>query len=393
MTKEMRELLNSIDNKKIEAKKLVNAGDLEGAKALKNEIVAMREKYDLLAELEQEPVPGEPFNHEDEGEGKKINALDAFTKGFKAAIKGEGIDKETREVLNATTMTEGVPEDGGLTVPQDIRTKVKELRRAGFALENYVTVEKVPTLSGSRNIEVEAEYTPFDNVDEAADFPDIDGPTIKNVKYEVKKKGGILKVTNELLQDTAEGLKAYLVNWMHKKSRATRNFLILKKLDEICETPKPVVDLDDLKDIFDVELDPTIALTSVAITNQDGYNYLNKLKTNDGEYVLQKDPTDKTKKLLFGEYPIIKASNKMLKTKEGKAPIYCGDLKQAITLFDREAMYIEFNSTAGEYWKKDLIAMKARERLDVQTLDAAAVVKGEIAIPTKMTLKQEEESE
>ena len=75
----MRELLNSIDNKKVEAKKLLNAGDLEGAKALKNEIVAMREKYELLAELEQEQAPGEPFNHEDnEGKGEQINASDAF---------------------------------------------------------------------------------------------------------------------------------------------------------------------------------------------------------------------------------------------------------------------------------------------------------------------------
>lgn len=388
MSKEMRELLNSIDNKKIEAKKLLNAGDLEGAKALKNEIVAMREKYELLAELEQEQAPGEPFNHEDnEGKGEQINASDAFIKGIVASAKGMRPDDKTLSVLNATTMTEGVPEDGGLTVPQDIRTKVKELRRAGVALENYVNREKVQTLSGSRNIEVNADHTPFDNVEEAAEFPEIEGPQFKKIKYDVKKKGGILKATYELFQDTAENLRGYIVRWIAKKARATRNLLIIKKLDEICETPIAITDLDGLKDIFNVELDPAIALTSIVITNQDGYNYLDKLKDSNGNYILQKDPTAKTKKLLFGEYPIIPLSNKTLKTVENKAPIYCGDLKEAITIFDRETMVVEFNEK-GAGWGSDLIEMKVRERLDVQAVDTDAVVKGQITIPARTVEKQ-----
>lgn len=379
MTKEMRELLNSIEAKKVEAKNLLNAGDLEGAKALKNEIVDMREKYDLLAELEDNDTePGEPLNKK---EPQKINASDAFIKAVKAGVKGEKLNKEVVEVLNATTMTEGVPEDGGLTVPQDIRTKVKELRRAGVALENYVNHEKVTTLSGSRNIEVNADHTPFDNVEEAAEFPEIDGPQFRKIDYKVKKKGGILKATRELFQDTAENLRAYIVRWIAKKARATRNFLIIKKLDEICTDVKAISTLDELKDIYNVELDPSIALTSICITNQDGYNYLDKLKDADGKYILQQDPTGKTKKLLFGEYPIIPVPNKTLKSVGGKAPVYCGDLKEALTIFDREAMTIEFNETGDSYWNTDTIGMKVRERLDIQAVDVDAVIKGEITLP------------
>ena len=49
----------------------------------------------------------------------------------------------------------------------------------------------------------------------------------------MKKKGGILKVTQELLSDTAENVIAYLKKWIAKKSKATRNFMIVAKIREI----------------------------------------------------------------------------------------------------------------------------------------------------------------
>ena len=72
-----------------------------------------------------------------------------------------------------------------------------------------------------------------------------------------------------------------------------------------------VSNLDSLKDIFNEQLDPAVAATSIVITNQSGFNFLDKLKDSDGNYILQKDPTLQTKgKLLFGEYPIVKLSKR-----------------------------------------------------------------------------------
>ena len=381
MTKEMRELLNSINAKKAEAKQLLNSNKLEEAKAMKNEIVAMQEKYDLLAELEEEPMVGEPFLTKEDDQKETVNATDAFLTAIKAKVSDSKLNKEVREALNATTMSEGVPADGGLTVPQDIKTQIKELRRSGDALEKLVTVESVSTLSGSRVLEVDAEHVPFDNVDEKAEFPEVEGPTFKQIEYKVKKKGGILKATRELFQDTAENLRGYIVRWIAKKSRATRNALIIKKLDEVCSSATPITGIDEIKDIFNVELDPAIALSSIVLTNQDGFNYLDKLKDSDGKYILQPDPTQVTRRLLFGKYPVHVVSNKTLKTAVNKVPLYFGDLKEALTIFDREAMSIEFSETASDYWTKDLIGIKVRERLDIQAVDEKAVVKGEITLP------------
>ena len=391
MSKEMRELLNKINAKKAEIKALVADGKIEDAASAKEELKKLQASFDILADLEddeaqqaqQQAAEGnaQTAGNEKNGLAKQIKA---FTNAIKAAWKKTEVTPEDREILNA--MSEGSDEDGGLTVPKDIKTQIKELRRSEDALENLVNVERVTTKSGTRVIEREADQTPFDNVEEAAELPEVSTPQFDSIDYKVKKKGGILKVTQELLSDTAENIMGYLKKWIAKKSKATRNFMIIAKIKEICAGLEvPVTGLDSLKDIFNVMLDPAIALGSVVVTNQSGFNFLDKLKDEKGNYILQKDPTQATKRLLFGEYPVIRLSNKTLQNVNGKAPIICGDLKEAITIFDRETLTIDISNLAAGMWEKDQTGIKVRERLDIQTVDADAVVMGLATVATTGT--------
>ncbi len=388
MSKEMRELLNKINAKKAEIKALVADGKIEDAASAKEELKDLQKSFDILADLDDDDAQNaqqqaqqgtaQTAAGEKNGLAKQVKA---FTNAIKAAWKKTDISPEDKEILNA--MSEGSDEDGGLTVPKDIKTKIKELRRSEDALETLVNVEHVTTNSGSRVIEREADQTPFDNVDEAAEFPDVSTPQFENVDYKIKKKGGILKVTQELLSDTAENIMNYLKKWIAKKAKATRNFMIIAKIKEICKGLEVTVTaLDNLKDIFNVMLDPAIALGAVVVTNQSGFNFLDKLKDEKGNYILQKDPTQATKKLLFGEYPVIKLSNKTLQNIDGKAPIICGDLKEAITIFDRETLTIDISNLAAGMWERDQTGIKVRERLDIQTVDADAVVMGLAEVST-----------
>lgn len=391
MSKEMRELLNKINAKKAEIKALVADGKIEDAASAKEELKDLQKSFDILADLDDDDAQNaqqqaqqgtaQTAAGEKNGLAKQVKA---FTNAIKAAWKKTDISPEDKEILNA--MSEGSDEDGGLTVPKDIKTKIKELRRSEDALETLVNVEHVTTNSGSRVIEREADQTPFDNVDEAAEFPDVSTPQFENVDYKIKKKGGILKVTQELLSDTAENIMNYLKKWIAKKAKATRNFMIIAKIKEICKGLEVIVTgLDNLKDIFNVMLDPAIALGAVVVTNQSGFNFLDKLKDEKGNYILQKDPTQATKKLLFGEYPVIKLSNKTLQNIDGKAPIICGDLKEAITIFDRETLTIDISNLAAGMWERDQTGIKVRERLDIKTVDADAVVMGLAEVPTTGT--------
>ena len=386
MNKEIKKLAREIKNKQEEIKQLASEGNIEESKLAKEELIKMQAKFEVLFDLDDDYSEAERNNALNKGKilnGKEDSkeVENSFINAIKAGLLKQQVSEKDMRILS-NSMKEGTDADGGLTVPKDIQTSIKELRRGQDALENYVNVEKVSTLSGSRVIEKYAEHTPFDNVEEESEFPDVSTPQFENIPYKIKKKGGILKVTRELLQDTAENILSYLRRWIAKKSKATRNALIINKINEMTNGKEvAITGVDDIKKIFNVNLDPDIASGSIIITNQDGFNWLDTQKDATGNYILQSDPTQRTKELLFGKYPIVKMSNKTLKTTTKKAPFICGDLKEAITLFDRENMTIEISTEAGDLWNKDQTGIKVRERLDIQAVDSEAIIKGQITLP------------
>lgn len=375
-----RELAAKINEKKTEIRNLIAADKLAEATEAEKELKDLQKKYDMLDALDKEDleeVKAQAAAGKAGDFGKKNSIVKTFVNAIRSGIRREPVSKEDMEILNS--MREGSDPDGGLTVPADISTQIRELRRSEDALENEVTVENTSNIKGSRVYEVNADSVPFDTIDEESVFPDVDTPVLKKVEYAVKKFGGILKVTYELLKDSDTNIIAFLTNWAAKKCRATRNNLILKKLDEMTSGFEvEVTDVDGLKDIFNVELNPAIAAGSKIITNQSGFNWLDKLKDKDGDYILQKDPTQPTRRLLFGSYPVRVVSNRTIKNSAGKVPLYCGNLKEALVLFDRENMTIDISAEAGDLWKKDQTGIKVRERLDCQIIDDSAVVKAEI---------------
>lgn len=375
-----RELAAKINEKKTEIRNLIAADKLAEATEAEKELKDLQKKYDMLDALDKEDleeVKAQAAAGKAGDFGKKNSIVKTFVNAIRSGIRREPVSKEDMEILNS--MREGSDPDGGLTVPADISTQIRELRRSEDALENEVTVENTSNIKGSRVYEVNADSVPFDTIDEESVFPDVDTPVLKKVEYAVKKFGGILKVTYELLKDSDTNIIAFLTNWAAKKCRATRNSLILKKLNEMTSGFEvEVTDVDGLKNIFNVELDPAIAAGSKIITNQSGFNWLDKLKDKDGDYILQKDPTQPTRRLLFGSYPVRVVSNRTIKNSDGKVPLYCGNLKEALVLFDRENMTIDISAEAGDLWKKDQTGIKVRERLDCQIIDDSAVVKAEI---------------
>lgn len=401
MNKEMQKLLKAINDKKNEVKSLAAENKMDKAKEAKKELIALQDKFELLADLEDDDLEGIKDSLErgtaktvtggEDAKPSKKAIIKSFVNIVKAGFLHRDPEEQDVEIYNAltsdTTATDG--ESGiGITIPEDIATDIRELRRTEDDLEVYVNIEGVATKSGTRNIEADADSKPFDNVEEAADFPDMDEPNFRQIEYKIKKKGGILKMTAELLEDTAVNVMAYIGKWIAKKTRATRNAMILKVLNTMTEGKEVVIsNIDSLKDVFNIKLDPAISASSMAITNQNGFNYLDKLKDGDENYILQPNPALATQMLLFGKYPVVKVSNKVISSTEikngetitgYKHPIFMGDMREAVTLFDRNVMTIDMNDKAAGLWEKDMTGIKVRDRFDVQPVDDEAVIKGVI---------------
>lgn len=393
MTKREQELRQKVSDLKDEAADLVAEGKQEEAKAKIDEAKATKAELDnFLAMMEtfnslelpgienrggQMPVaPTEP-----EEEPKNYN--DVFFK----ALRGKRLSHEEMEVLDSyevdgmkNAMRGDEDESGGLIIPKDIQTRINEFKRQFDSLEKYVTVEPVSTRSGSRVLEKNADMAPLENITNEMDpINDMEGPKFENMSYNISDYAGILKISNTLLADTDQNLMNYLAKWIAKKSIVTRNFLILQVINALAK--KTLTGLDDIKDVLNVELDPAISQNAIVLTNQDGFNYLDKLKNEDGTYILEKDPKNATRKLLQGK-PVVVISNRFFKSTSGTAPMVIGDLKEAVVLFDRQKYSLKSTDVGDDAFRKNTTNMRVIEREDVRKWDSDAAVFGEITIET-----------
>ncbi|MEC3836182.1 phage major capsid protein [Bacillus licheniformis] len=383
MSKKERELRQALAEKRTDIEALTDEGKLDEAKKLLAEAQQIKDQiqtYEDLRNMQVSYAQEEP-QHDPEAKNPQQPTDDIAKTDAKNHVQLFASALRTGKVPQPlAAMKEGVDEDGGLIVPQDISTKINEKRRQFDTLANLVDVIPVSTNKGSRVLEKLADITPLVNLEELADIEELENPKFENIKYSIKDYAGILVLSNDLLADTQEALLEYLSNWLAKKSAVTRNTLILEQLGSLAKTT--ISKQDDIKDILNVKLDPAINATTKVVTNQSGFNVLDKLKDAFGRYLLQPNPTDPTKKLLFGK-PVSVISDKYLPNGGTKTtpkyPLIIGDLKEAVKLFDRQQYSILTTNVGGKAFYRNSTDMRIIEREDVVLWDTDAVVYAEFA--------------
>ncbi len=309
---------------------------------------------DARANLNAEPVNKKPLPVKD-GKPDAQAMKNQFVKDFKNLV---------------TSGTTGTG-NAGLTIPEDIQLQIRTLTRSFTSLESLVNVENVTTSHGSRVYEKLADITPLKDLDdESVLIGDNDDPELTVVKYLIHRYAGITTVTNTLLKDTVDNIIQWLVNWAAKKDVVTRNAKILEVMGK---APKKttISQFDNIKDLENNTLDPAIESTSSFITNQSGYNILSKVKDADGRYLMQPDVTSPDKYLIDGK-PVIRIADKWLPDVSGSHPLYFGDLKQGITLFDRQQMQIDTTNVGAGSFEHDTTKLRFIDRFDVQLIDDGA---------------------
>lgn len=379
MTKELRIIFEALNSKKDQVKALLAENKVVDAEAMMVEVRNLQKKADLQAEIDAQASLDIPPITVPKATAKEIEYKDIFVKAF----KGKKLTEAEASLLSAqAALSSTTGEDGGFIIPQDIQTAIRELKRDLPILENFVNVEPVGTLTGSRVIEKYADIVEFEEFAEGEDVPDASTPKFTNVTYAIVDKGGILPIPNTLMNDTDQNLMAYIQKWLLRKSIVTRNKMILAKLAEL--TPVPLTNYDTIKKVINVTLDPAIAISAIVVTNQDGYQFLDTLKTTTGEYILKEDVTIPGGKLLEGKRLVV-VSNKHLKTTGTTtklAPVIIGDLHEFCTLFDRQQMSLLATNVGGTAFAKNRTDVRAIVRDTVSMVDADAVVYGTLDVTT-----------
>lgn len=380
MNKELLELLDSINDKKAEVKKLVEENKLDEAKKAKDELKEMQEKFDLLKDLDDGKIDEVKTKAAAKGM-KPVDEKDAVKEFADAARRGFKVEN---------SMNEGTPADGGYTVPEDIQTKINERRSAKASLIDLVDVESVTTNKGSRTFKKRSQQTGFQKVGEGAKIGAKATPQFERMDYVISKYAGYFPVTNELLEDSDAAITSVLTAWIGDESRVTRNNIIRTAINTKDKTA--LASLDDIKKALNVTLGAAFKSTSRVVTNDDGLQYLDTLKDNDGKYLLQPNPANPMQLRLCAGATIVPVTvipnddlpSDVATAGKRKIPMIIGDLKEGIKFFDRKSLTIMASNlaAAGELnaFEEDLTLFRAIEREDCQVKDDMAFVNGELTI-------------
>ena len=413
MNKELRELLNRINSLKNEIQNLIKDDKLDEAKNKKAELDELQAKFDILKDVMDEAAPKDPV---------PVDTNDPVHEFANAA----------RHLFRNASNNEGTGADGGYTVPQDIQTRINKFKEARFSLENLVSVESVSTMSGRRTFQAKTQHAGFSVVAEEGKIGQSARPQFSVLSYAIKKFAGYLPVTNELLEDSDVNITNTLIEWLGEEDIATKNREILAVLQS--GSPETVEDLDTIKTWINVTLGSAYAGFVKILTNDDGLNYLDTLKDENGQYLLKPSlnpdaPLSMTLAVGARNIPIVVVPNGILQdvdtyaltadatlvsgktyyTRSGSGtaespyvytavaspdvtniatyyektvniPFIAGDLKEAVQIFDRKRLSIMPSNVASvtgfNAFEQDMTLFRGIERLDVKARDTGAWVYG-----------------
>ena len=319
---------------------------------------------------------------------KDMLASNEYARAFCFALKNgitrkNGKGNENVQILfDALTESGNSGADGGFLVPIDIDNTIHELRRELNPLAPLFNEETVTAPTGWRVMDT-APSSAMPSIDEMGTVANnSDQPAFSKVSFTLGKYGLRIPISNELLNDEAAGLMAYLGRWFAKKLVLTENSLLITALKTLTASSltSSGVDADAaIKTILNKTLDPAISLNAVIITNQDGFDALDQLVDLNGRGLLQPDPTNATLHRMFGRR-VVAVSSAQLPNTSNKPEFFIGDFKEFATLFRKKGLEVASTDIGGSAWATDSTEVRGIARLAVTKFDAGAAVRRQLTL-------------
>lgn len=412
-----RQLIEAINAAKAEVVALVGAGKIEEAKAKKAELKSLQEQLDLIEDLDDD-LP-DARDHMGPMDSTGRDAVAEFAAEIRSGISS------ARNV-----MTEGTAADGGYTVPEDIQTRINQYKDANFSLRSLVTVENVTTNKGARTYQVKAQVSGFQKVLENGKIQPISAPQFERLGYEIEDYAGYIPISGDLLADSDANITAVVVKWIGDNSLATDNNEVLSILAS--KVPTNFVDasnpLGPIRRAVNITLGQAYSGSSSIVTNDSGLNWLDNLRDTTGRPLVNPSLTDPGKlvvtigahvfrlhiipnSVLPNDLAYIKTvdtalvTGKTYYTRSGSEgaytytaveepavanigtyyektgiPIFIGDFKEAVQIFDRQQTNLrssrEASVTGYNAFEQRGMLIAADVRADYKMRDSAAFVFG-----------------
>ena len=378
--KELKASINSLSatiaDKTAQVKNALEADDLEKARTIKNEIDTAKEELKTakadLELFEATKVSGGAENkkgHEVKGEDMtyrdKVNAF-LHSKG---TVVNEGLrfDGKDEVLISMNDVTPIAPTTDGvkkadttkITSEEIVTTPIREIKTT-VDLKPFTTIYPAKKASGKYPILKKA-TSKMVSVAELEKNPKLAKPEFEQVDWTVETYRGAIPVSQESVDDADVDLISIVAETVGQIKVNTTNSAIADVLKTF--TAKTVANVDDIKKILNVDLDP--AYDVAFVVSQSFYQILDTLKDGNGRYLLQDSITAVTGKVLLGK-PVFVLSDTVLGN-AGEAKAFVGDFKRAVLFADRQDLGLRWadNEIYGQY-------LQAVLRFGVKKVDAKA---------------------
>ncbi len=372
--KKSLEMRNKLEGLKNEAQTLLDENKVKDAQDKMGEIKNLKNAIELQEALEKEEeealaaennINSDPENNVEEMPKNKAKKNANCIRAMIKKVTGRSLTEAENALLVQTPQT-GDGSGEGYLLPTDVSTLIHKKIREYRSLRDAVGYMPAGALTGSFPVE------DFETVSELIDFTDgTDGSEsndikFKNVSYALKEKAAFIKLSNTLLKMTDNALISYVVEVFSKKAVITENKMIITKLKEN-KTIKALKGWKDLKSSLNKDLDPAVLFGTVIVTNQTGFDYLDGEVDTTGKPILNIDVANPTQRKFKG-YTVLVYSDAMLQNTGTKAPIFYGNLAEAIKFVDYNGLISFATSSEAGFMSNTTIA-RLIEFIDVIQVD------------------------
>ena len=305
------------------------------------------------------PITSKPENTK--MEEKKGRASDAYKKAF-----WNGMRSKYASVSNV--LSEGTDSEGDYLVPDEYENTLVQALEGENVIRGRSHV--ITTSSGTHKIPVVASKGEASWIDENGAYPE-DDDTFAQVNIDAHKVGTIIKVSEELLNDSAFNLESYFAQEFGRRigtkeeeafingngSSKPTGILTSAEVGVTTASDKAIT-ADELIDLF-YSLKGVYRRNAVWVLNDTTVKAIRKLKDNNGQYIWQPALKDGDHDTLLGR-PIL-TTGAMPEIAADAKPVIFGDLSY-YWIGDRQG--VTFKRLNERYADMGQVGFLASKRVD-----------------------------
>jgi phage major capsid protein, HK97 family len=253
---------------------------------------------------------------------------------------GEKLE-QTRSAINAFIHSKGAQRasvgftsvEGGALIPEELLAPAL-VPEDIVDLKKYVNVIQVNTASGKYPV-IAKSGTKMATVAELEANPKLANPAFTEVDFSVATRRGYIPISQEIVDDATYDVTGLIADEIAGQTLNTTNADIATVLKTA--TPKAVVGVDGIKDTINVAIKRVYNVK--LIVSASLYNELDKLKDNNGRYLLQDSITSASGKVLLGKEVVV-LDDDVIGSASGDLVGFLGDPKEFMSYFDRKQVSV-----------------------------------------------------